>query len=115
MVNWLGRVMGNFDLYGDVSCPNIDHLARLIDERISKVREVRETKVVLHTETYEHTAMPGSTLLEGRPGEGASWDLPRAQPGDGPCRALPACRSASWGMASRAALHRGRRPSHRDC
>jgi len=71
-VNWLGRVMGEFDLSGDVSCPDIDHLARLIDERINKIRGVRETRVALYTKIYKRTTIPKPTLLEGLLREGGS-------------------------------------------
>jgi len=71
-VNWLGRVIGEFDLNGDVSCPDTGHLARLIDERINKIRGVRETRVALYTKTYKHTTIPKPSLLEEILGEGGS-------------------------------------------
>ena len=69
-VNWLARVIGEFDLNGDVSCPDIAHLTRLVDERINKIRGVRETRVALYTKTYKLTTLPNPGRLEEVLGEG---------------------------------------------
>jgi Lrp/AsnC family transcriptional regulator for asnA, asnC and gidA len=62
-VNWLGRVIGEFDLNADVTCHDIDHLTHLIDEKINKIEGVTETRVALYSRIINATTLPNSRIL----------------------------------------------------
>ncbi len=63
-VNWLARVIGEFDLAAEVSCPDIDHLNHLIDQRINRMEGVRQTRVALYTKTYKTITLPNIEMVE---------------------------------------------------
>jgi Lrp/AsnC family transcriptional regulator for asnA, asnC and gidA len=63
-VNWLARVIGEFDLAAEVSCRDIDHLNDLIDQQINKMEGVRQTRVALYTKTYKVITLPNIEMAE---------------------------------------------------
>lgn len=62
-VNWLGRVIGEFDLNADVTCHDLAHLTHLIDEKINKIEGVKETRVALYSKIINSTTLPNTRIL----------------------------------------------------
>lgn len=62
-VIWVARLTGEFNLMADLTCVSMDHLRRLLEERITEIKGIRQTDLAIYLRYYKSDVVPNVKLL----------------------------------------------------